>query len=71
MQYRQTDYESALPLFDRSLVLATLTEDQARAQLWIGKAREKLGNATEAQQAWQLAQAPIPAATTANAQPTC
>jgi soluble lytic murein transglycosylase len=60
MQYRQADYQSALPLFDRSLVLATLTEDQARAQLWIGKAREKLGNSTEAQHAWQLAQAADP-----------
>ena len=60
MQFRQGDYQAASPLFDRSLVLATVTEDQARAQLWIGKAREKLGNRTEAQQAWQLAQAADP-----------
>jgi TolA-binding protein len=41
MQYRQADYQAALPLFDRSLVLAVTTEDQARAHLWIGKV-EKL-----------------------------
>jgi soluble lytic murein transglycosylase len=60
MQYRQADFQSALPLFDRSLVLATTTENQARAQLWIGKARDKLGNSAEAQHAWQLAQAADP-----------
>jgi soluble lytic murein transglycosylase len=60
MQYRQADYQAALPLFDRSLVLAVTTEDQARAYLWIGKAREKLGNAGDAQNAWQLAQTTDP-----------
>jgi len=60
MQYRQADFQSALPLFDHSLVLAVTTEDQARAQLWIGKGREKLGNLGEAQNAWQLAQSADP-----------
>lgn len=60
MQYRQADFQAALPLFDRSLVLATATEDQARAQLWMGKAREKLGNSGEAQNALQLAQVADP-----------
>ena len=60
MQYRQTDYPAALPLFDRSLVLATNTEDQARGQLWVGKTRQKLGNQSDAQNAWQLAQAADP-----------
>lgn len=60
MQYRQADYQAALPLFDRSAVLASTTEDQARGQLWIGKAREKLGNVAEAQQALQLSQAADP-----------
>jgi len=60
MQYRQADYQAALPLFDRSLVLAVTTEDQARAHLWIGKAREKLGNPDDARNAWQLAQTTDP-----------
>ena len=47
MQYRQADYRAALPLFERSLVLATAPEDQARAYLWIGKTQEKLQNTTE------------------------
>lgn len=60
MQYRQTDYAASLPLFDRSLILASMTEDQARAQLWIGKARDKLGRRAEAENAWQLAQSADP-----------
>ena len=60
MQYRQADPQAALPLFDRSLVLAATAEDQARAHLWIGKARQELGNQGEAQNAWQLAQSTDP-----------
>jgi soluble lytic murein transglycosylase len=60
MQYRQSDFQAALPLFDRSLLLAATTEDQARAHLWIGKAREQLGNRAEATSAWQLAQTADP-----------
>ena len=56
MQYRQADYNAALPLFERSLLLAVQPEDQARAYLWIGKAQEKLGNATDSQNAWQQGQ---------------
>ncbi len=56
MQYRQADYNTALPLFERSLVAASVPEDQARAYLWVGKAQQKLGRATETQNAWQLAQ---------------
>ncbi len=56
MQYRQADYNSALPLFERSLVAAAVPEDQARAYLWIGKGQQKLGRTTEAQNAWQLGQ---------------
>lgn len=57
MQYRQADYNSALPLFERSLVAAAVPEDQARAYLWIGKTQQKLGRESETQNAWQLAQA--------------
>ncbi len=56
MQYRQADYNTALPLFERSLVLSVQPEDQARAYLWIGKSQEKLGNATDSQNAWQQGQ---------------
>jgi soluble lytic murein transglycosylase len=60
MQYRQADYNAALPLFERSLVLATVPEDHARAYLWIGKTHEKLGRAPDTQNAWQLAQGADP-----------
>jgi soluble lytic murein transglycosylase len=56
MQYRQSDYADALPLFERSLVQAVVTEDQARAYLWIGKTQDKLGSQTDKQNAWQQAQ---------------
>jgi len=71
MQYRQADFEASVPYFDRSLLLAVTTEDQARAHLWIGKARERLGNQVDAQKAWQLAQSTDPVATTASAPQTC
>ncbi len=60
MQFRQADYRSALPLFDRSLVLALTPEDSARAYLWVGKAQEKLGSTIDSQNAWQLAQSADP-----------
>jgi soluble lytic murein transglycosylase len=60
MQYRQSDYKAALQLFQRSLVLATAPEDKARALMWIGKDQLKLGNTSENQAAWQLAQSTDP-----------
>jgi soluble lytic murein transglycosylase len=56
MQYRQADYNAALPLFQRSLSQASTAEDQARAYLWIGKTEQKLGKTAETQTAWQQAQ---------------
>jgi soluble lytic murein transglycosylase len=56
MQYRQSDYNAALPLFQRSLSQASALEDQARAYLWIGKTQQKLHNLTDMQTAWQQAQ---------------
>ncbi|MCL4528241.1 MAG: transglycosylase SLT domain-containing protein, partial [Chloroflexi bacterium] len=56
MQYRQSDYSAALPIFQRSLSQASAVEDQARADLWIGKTQEKLGKNAEAQTAWQQAE---------------
>jgi soluble lytic murein transglycosylase len=60
MQYRQSDFSAALPDFQRSLVLATTPEDQARAYLWIGKTQTRLGGDADAQNAWQLAQSADP-----------
>ena len=56
-RYRQNDFSGALALFNRSLLLATRPEDQARAQFWIGKTQSVLGDQAAAQQAWQQGQA--------------
>ena len=56
-QYRRGDYHMALPIFQRSLLLSTQEEDQARAYLWVGKTQEQLGDETAKQAAWQQAQA--------------
>ena len=56
-QYRRGDYHMTLPIFQRSLLLSTEKEDQARAYLWIGKTQEKLEDEAAKQTAWQQAQA--------------
>jgi len=56
-QYRRGDYHMALPIFQRSLLLSTQKEEQARAYLWVGKTHEQLGDETAKQAAWQQAQA--------------
>jgi soluble lytic murein transglycosylase len=56
VQYRRGDYHMALPIFQRSLLLSTEKEDQARAYLWVGKTQEQLGDQTAKQTAWQQAQ---------------
>ena len=56
MRYRESNYSDALKDFQRSLALATQAEDQARANLWIGKTEQQLGQASDAQSAWQQAQ---------------
>jgi soluble lytic murein transglycosylase len=55
--YRLNDFTGALTFFQRNLLLALKPEDQARADFWIGKAQQKLGDNAAAQQAWQLGQA--------------
>jgi soluble lytic murein transglycosylase len=55
-QYRRGDYFQALPIFQRSLLLSTLPEDQARAYLWIGKTHQQLGDQSATMTAWQQAQ---------------
>ena len=56
-RYRQNDYNNALAVFNRNLLLATKPEDQARAHFWIGKTQAVLGDHAAAQQAWQQGQA--------------
>ncbi len=56
-QYRRGEYNLALPIFQRSLLLSTEKEDQARAYLWVGKTQGQLGDETAKQTAWQQAQA--------------
>jgi soluble lytic murein transglycosylase len=56
MRYRESKFSDALKNFQRSLTLATQAEDQARANLWIGKTEQQLSQPSEAQAAWQQAQ---------------
>lgn len=56
-RYRLNDYKGALTIFQRNLLLAAKTEDQARADFWIGKTQQKLGDTAAMQQAWQQGQA--------------
>jgi soluble lytic murein transglycosylase len=51
--YRLGDFNSALSAYNRSLALAVLPEDQARAYLWIGKAQQGLGDGSAALASWQ------------------
>jgi soluble lytic murein transglycosylase len=55
--YRRGDFFQALPVFQRSLLLSSLPEDQARAYLWIGKTQQQLGDQPATLSAWQQAQA--------------
>ena len=56
LRYRQANYGAALTSFQRSLSLAVGVEDQTRANLWIGKAMQKIGDSAGTQAAWQQAQ---------------
>jgi soluble lytic murein transglycosylase len=56
MRYRESKYSDALKDFQRSLALSTQAEDQARANLWIGKTEQQLGEASDAQKTWQQTQ---------------
>ena len=55
-RYRLADYNGALTVFQRDLILATSPEDRARAYLWIGKAQEQLGDRASAEASWQQGQ---------------
>ncbi len=58
--YRNGDAKSALDSFNRSLAASILKEDKARAELWIGKSQQKLGDNESAQTAWRDAQSRDP-----------
>jgi soluble lytic murein transglycosylase len=55
-RYRLADYNGALTIFQRDLILSSMGEDLARANLWIGKIQEQLGEQSSAEQSWQQAQ---------------
>ncbi len=54
--YRTADFNGALAIFKRDLILSTQNEDLARAHLWIGKTQEQLGDKASAEISWQQAQ---------------
>ena len=56
MNYRESKYSDALKDFQRSFTLATQSDDQARADLWIGKTEGQLGQNNVAQTTWQQSQ---------------
>ena len=59
-RYRRAEYDLALPIFQRSLLLSTEKKEQARAYLWVGKTQQQLGDQAATQTAWQQAQASDP-----------
>jgi len=56
-RYRKLNLDGALVAFQRSLILASAPEDQARSYFWIGKTQQKRGDEVAAQTAWQQAAA--------------
>lgn len=54
-RYRLRDYNGALALFQRDLLLSTQADDLARAYLWIGKTQEQMGDRASAEKSWQQA----------------
>lgn len=56
-RYRAGELPRALDTFQRTLILSNSPAERARAQLWIGKSQQALGDSVAAGQAWQAAQA--------------
>lgn len=52
--YRLAQYERALSIFQRSLVLGTTAVEKAKSYLWIGKCHQAMGQAEDADNAWEL-----------------
>jgi len=53
--FRLAEYDRALIVFQKDLILSDLATDQARAYLWIGKTQQALADNNAAQQSYQLA----------------
>jgi soluble lytic murein transglycosylase len=53
--YRLQNYTDALTFFESSLSTSIHTEDRAASYLWIGKAKEKMGDMGGRDAAWQAA----------------
>jgi soluble lytic murein transglycosylase len=53
--YRAADYEKALTVFQRAMVLGTTPTDQAAAYVWIGKIHQARGDQPAAKNAWEQA----------------
>ncbi len=60
INYRNGNTVAALESFNRSLSLAGLATDRARAYLWMGKAQQKLGDSEAALNAWREGQTSDP-----------
>ena len=52
-RFRLGKYSDSLVAFQRDAILSTLPEDQARADFWIGKSQQVLGDNASAKAAWQ------------------
>jgi soluble lytic murein transglycosylase len=53
--YRLEEYQKALDLFQRYLLVTTELGDRAKAHLWIGKSFQALGNTESARASWSVA----------------
>ncbi|MEJ5201973.1 MAG: tetratricopeptide repeat protein, partial [Anaerolineales bacterium] len=53
--YRLGNFDQALLVFQRALVLASSGEDQSAALFWIGKTQQAKGDAAAAQSSWEQA----------------
>lgn len=53
--YRAANYDKALTVFQRELVLGTTPPEQAAAYLWVGKTQEMKGDQAAASAAWEQA----------------
>jgi len=52
--YRLEQYEQALSIFQRTLVLGTTPREKARAYVWLGKCYSKLENIEESAHMWEM-----------------
>ena len=55
VNYRLKHYDVAQVLFQRTMVLAVSNDDQAAANLWIGKTQQVLGDQAAANASWEQA----------------